>query len=71
MERLFSTAGYFLSHFCRLVKYVSQVSKFHNFYLTCSETEAKCIFEGFLYCHLWKVQFQLFSTFFSFFPSGL
>ena len=35
-----------LSHFCWSVNYVSRVSKFHNFFLTCSETEAWCIFEG-------------------------
>ena len=49
------------------VNYVSWVSKFHNFFLTCSETEARCIFEGFYHCHLWKVQFQLSSTFFTLF----
>ena len=67
MERLFSTVCYFLSHFCWSVNYMSQVSKFHNFFLACSGTEARCIFEGFEYCHLWKVQFQLSSTIFSFF----
>ena len=57
--------------FCWSVNYMSWVIKFHNFFLTCSETEARCIFEGFQHCHLWKVQFQLSSTFFSFFSSGL
>ena len=44
MERLFSTVCYFLSHFCWSVNYLSPVSKFHIFFLTCSETEARCIF---------------------------
>ena len=69
--KLFSTVCYFLSHFCWSVNYVSWVSKVHNFLLTCSETEARCIFKGFQYCHLWKVQFQLSSTCFSFFSSGM
>ena len=45
--KLFSTVCYFLSHFCWSVNYVSRVSKFHNFFLTCSETVARCIFERF------------------------
>ena len=69
IQRLFSPVCYFLSYYCWSVNYMSRVSKFHSFFLTCSETEA--IFEGFQYCHLWKVQFQLFSTFFRFFSSGL
>ena len=63
------TISDFLSHSTWSVNYMSRVSKFHNFFLTCSETEARCIFEGFYYCHLWKVQFQLSRTFFSFFSS--
>ena len=39
----------------------------YNFFLTCSETEARFVFAGFWNCHLWKVQFQLSSTFFSLF----
>ena len=42
-------------------------SKFHNFFLTCSETEARFIFESFKYCLLWKVHFQLSDTFLAFF----
>ena len=67
MARIFSTVSYFLSHFYWSVNYMSQVSKFHNFFLTCSKTEARCTFERFQYCLLWKVQFQLSSNFFSFF----
>ena len=67
MERLFSIVCYFLSHFCWSLSCVKRVSKIDNFFLTCSETEPRCIFEGFQFCHLWKVQFQLSSTFFSFF----
>ena len=36
----------------------------HNF---CSEAEARFIFEGFKYCSLWKVHFQLFHDFLAFF----
>ena len=46
---------------------MNQVSKFYNFFLTWSETKARCIFEGFYYCHLWKVQYQLSSNFLAFF----
>ena len=53
--------------FLLATKLKSQVSKFHNFFLTCSETEARCIFEGPWYCHLWKVQFQCSGTFLAFF----
>ena len=67
MERLSSTVFYFLSYFGWSVNYMSQVSKFHKFSLTCSETEARCIFEGFQYYHLWTVQFHFSSIFFSFF----
>ena len=52
--------------FLLVSKLYQLVSKFHNF-LTCSETEARCIFEGFLYCHLWKVQFELLQYFFEHF----
>ena len=63
---------YPLSYFCWilltfLLNYRSRVSIFHNFFLTCSETEAICIFESFEYCHLWKVQLQLSSAFLAFF----
>ena len=52
MERLFSTVSYFLSHFWWSVNYMSRVSKFHNFFLTYLETEARCIFER---LDLWPV----------------
>ena len=64
---IFSTVCYFLSYFGWSLNCMSQVSKFHKFFLTCLETEARFIFEGFLYCHLWKVHFQLSSTFLAFF----
>ena len=47
IERLFLTVSHFLSYFCWSVNYMSQVIKFHNFFLTCSETEARSAFEGF------------------------
>ena len=33
----------------------------------CTETKARCIFNGFYYCHLQEVQFQISSTFLAFF----
>ena len=54
-EILFSTVCYFYSYYWWSVNYTSRVIKFHNFFLTCSETEAKGIFEDFFYCHLWIV----------------
>ena len=68
IERLFSTFCQFLNFFFWSVNYMSRVNKFYNFFLTFSETEAKCIFKGFWYFHLWKVQFQLSSTVLDFFP---
>ena len=47
MERLFSTVCYFLSHSCWSVNYVSRVNKFHNVFLTCSETEARVYLRDF------------------------
>ena len=41
------------SYFCWLVNCMIWVSKFHNLFLTRSETEARFIFEGFYYCDLW------------------
>ena len=49
--------------FCWEVNYMSRIGKFYNIFLACSETDAWCIFEGFQYCHLGKVEFQLFSIF--------
>ena len=56
-----------LKIFLLVSNYMNQVSKFYNFFLTWSETKARCIFEGFYYCHLWKVQYQLSSNFLAFF----
>ena len=50
-----------------VVNWMSWVSKFYNFFLTCSETEEKFIFDGFKYCTLWKVNFQLSGTFLALF----
>ena len=62
MKGLFVTKLYLL-----VSKLYELVRKFHNFFLTSSETEAWFIFEGFMYCLLWKVYFQLSGTFFAFF----
>ena len=61
IERLFSTVYSFFRYISCSVSYKSWVSKFQL------ETKARFIFEGFKYCPLWKVHFQLCSTFFSFF----
>ena len=61
-ERLISTACYFFQLFFA----VSRVSKFHNFFLTCLETEASFTFEGFQCCYLCKADFQMSSTFLTF-----
>ena len=63
IERFFSTVYIFLSYFCWLVNCTNWVNKFHNCFLTCSETEESFICEVFQYCHLCKVKFQLPSTF--------
>ena len=49
---------------------MSWVSKFNDFFLTCTETEAWFIFQGAQCCPLWKVHFQYFYTFLAFL-SGL
>ena len=56
-ERLVSFACHFFSYIWRLVSCMCWVSKFRNFFLTCLENEARFIFEGFLFCHWWKVLF--------------
>ena len=64
---IFSTVCCFFSYICWPVNCMSWVSKFHNLFLTYSKTEARCVSEGFWYCHLCKVQFQHFCTFLAFF----
>ena len=49
---------------CLSANCMSLVSKF---FLTSSEFEARFILEGFKYCPLWKVNFQLSGAFFAFF----
>ena len=46
-ERFISTFFWFFSYICWSVNCISWVSKFNNFFLTCRETEARFIFEGF------------------------
>ena len=47
IERFISTICCFFSYICWPVNCMSWVSKFNNFFLTCTETEARLIFEGF------------------------
>ena len=47
IEIFISTVCCFFSHICWSVNCMSWVSKFNNFFLTCTETEARFIFEGF------------------------
>ena len=65
-ETFYSTVSCFFSYICWSVNYKSWISKFHNVFLTCSETGTRFIFEGFKYCPLWKVNFQLWNTFLTF-----
>ena len=67
IERLFSTVCCFFSYISWSVNCKSWVSKFHHFFLGCLETKARFIFQGFKYCPLSKVHFQLCSTFLAFF----
>ena len=46
-RKIFSTVCCFFSYICWSVNCMSWVSKFNNFFLTCTETEARFIFEGF------------------------
>ena len=47
IERFFSTVCCFFSYICWSVNCMSWASRFHNFFLTCAETEARFIFEDF------------------------
>ena len=47
IEIFFSTICCFFSYNCWSVKCMSWVNKFNNFFLTCTETEARFIFEDF------------------------
>ena len=47
IERFISTVCCFFSYICWSVNCMSWVSKFNNFFLICTETEARFIFEGF------------------------
>ena len=47
IERFISTVCCFFSYICWSVNCMSWVSKFNNFFLTYTETEARFIFEGF------------------------
>ena len=64
---LVSTACCFFNYICWSVNCMSWVSKFNNFFLRCTETETRFIFEFFKYCALWKVHFQHSGTFLAFF----
>ena len=47
---------------------MSQVSKFHDFFWHAQKLK-RFVFESLYFCHLWKVQFQLSSTFLKRFKS--
>ena len=47
IERFISTICCFFSYICWSVNCMSWVSKFKKFFLTCTETDARFIFEGF------------------------
>ena len=47
IETFISTVCCFFSYICWSVNFISWVSKFNNFFLTCTETDARFIFEGF------------------------
>ena len=47
IERFISTVFCFFSYICSSVNCMSLVSKLNNFFLTCTETDARFIFEGF------------------------
>ena len=65
-ERLFSTVAAFIA--ILLVSKLNDLSQYSTiFFLTCSKTEARFIFEGLKYSPLWKVHFQLSGTFMIFF----
>ena len=66
-RKIFFNSLLLFSYICWSVNCMSWVSKFHNFFLACLETEARFILEGFKHYHLWKVQFQLSRTFLAFF----
>ena len=46
-EGFISTVCGFFSYICWSANCMSLVSKFNNFFLTCTETEVRFIFEGF------------------------
>ena len=68
-RNIFSTVCCFFSYICYSVNCMSWVSKFNNFFLTFTETEARFILEGFKYCPLWKLHSHFRSPilFFAFF----
>ena len=47
IERFISTVSCFFSYVCWSVNCMSWVNKWNNFFLTCTETEARFMFEGF------------------------
>ena len=71
IERCFSPVCCHFSYICWSANCLSWVGKFQNFFLTWMETERRIIFEGFNYCPLWKLNFQLSDTFLAFFVWAL
>ena len=54
IERFISTICCFFSYICWSVNWMSWISKFKNFFLACTETEARFIFEDFNIVLCWK-----------------
>ena len=67
IERFISTICCFFSYICWSVNCMSWVSKFKKFFLTCTESEARFIFEDFLFflsvkIHTHRLYWNAFST---------
>ena len=60
IERFATTVCCFFSYICWSVNCMSWVSKFNNFFLTCTETEARFIFQGFNVWHVRKLRQDLY-----------
>ena len=71
VESLFSTVCCLFNYICWSVNCVIWVSKSYKFFLTCSETEARFIFEGLLVIWFMKSSMPTFQYFCWLSPSGL
>ena len=66
IERLFSIVCCFFRYIFWSANYISWISKFHNFFLTCSETEARFTFGVLQVLPFMEKLFQTFQYRFSF-----